>query len=316
MKKFTFLLAALIAVSGFTACATQSAQLANIGFDEAKLAAVKAAGIDISDVVVEEIALKEKNGQKYYDVDFEVNGRDYEVIIDALTGEIIASDIPVSQQEVKSADEKPAENPKSDPAPQQAETKAEVKPAATPAPKAESKPAESKASSVISEAKAKEIALSHAGVKESEASFTRVKLDWDDGRQEYEVDFYKGNMEYDYEIDAVSGAILSADKEVEDDIRPAVKEEVKKEESKPAATPAPKAEKPSVSVSEAEAKKIALAQVPGAKESDIRGFKLDYDDGRIQYEGKIIYNEMEYEFEIDGHSGAIRDWDAESVYDD
>ena len=71
----------------------------------------------------------------------------------------------------------------------------------------------------------------------------------------------------------------------------------------------------STEISDAEAKKIALAQVPGAKESDIREFEVDYDDGRLEYEGSIYYGEMEYEFEIDGYSGAIRSWEAESIYD-
>ena len=254
MKKFTFLLAALIAVSGFTACTTQNVQLSPIGLDAAKLAAIEAAGINVSDVVIEEVELEERNGQKYYSVDFEVNGKDYEIIVDALTGEIISSNIPSSVQpaEADAPQAKQADAPKENPAPQPAaeakaeepkdEPKADSK-ASEPAPKSDSK-----ASSVISEAKAKEIALNHAGLKESEVSFVKVKLDWDDGRQEYEVDFYKDNMDYDYEIDAVSGAILSADKEVEDDARPAVKEESKKEESKPAASPAPKAEKPVASV--------------------------------------------------------------------
>ncbi|MCD7845568.1 MAG: PepSY domain-containing protein, partial [Oscillospiraceae bacterium] len=66
-------------------------------------------------------------------------------------------------------------------------------------------------------------------------------------------------------------------------------------------------------ITAAEAKSIALAQVPGASSSNIREFETDYDDGRLQYEGKIIYNGMEYEFEIDGYSGAIRSWEAEPV---
>lgn len=68
-------------------------------------------------------------------------------------------------------------------------------------------------------------------------------------------------------------------------------------------------------LSEAEAKKIALDQVPGAKESDIREFEVDYDDGRLEYEGSIWFEELEYEFEIDGYSGAIRSWEVESIYD-
>ena len=35
----------------------------------------------------------------------------------------------------------------------------------------------------------------------------------------------------------------------------------------------------------------------------------------MEYEGSILYNGMEYEFEIDGYSGAIRNWEAESWYD-
>ena len=43
--------------------------------------------------------------------------------------------------------------------------------------------------------------------------------------------------------------------------------------------------------------------------------KQDYDDGRVIYEGKIIYQQMEYDFEIDSFTGNILDWEAESIYD-
>ena len=56
------------------------------------------------------------------------------------------------------------------------------------------------------------------------------------------------------------------------------------------------------------------AEVPGAAESDIYEFETDRDDGRLEYEGKIIYNNTEYEFTIDGYSGAIREWDAEPFH--
>ena len=66
-------------------------------------------------------------------------------------------------------------------------------------------------------------------------------------------------------------------------------------------------------LTEQKAKELALGQVPGAAESDIYGFKVDHDDGRTVYEGKIVYNGMEYEFEIDAFSGAIRGWEAEPL---
>ena len=69
------------------------------------------------------------------------------------------------------------------------------------------------------------------------------------------------------------------------------------------------------SVSETDARALALARVSGATGADIVEFKQDYDDGRLIYEGKIIYNNREYEFEIDAATGAVLDWESESVYD-
>ena len=41
--------------------------------------------------------------------------------------------------------------------------------------------------------------------------YSKVKLDDDDGRGVYEIEFYVGNTEYDYEIDAHSGGIIEYD---------------------------------------------------------------------------------------------------------
>ena len=67
------------------------------------------------------------------------------------------------------------------------------------------------ANGYIGEARAKEIALAHAGLSASQVSFYRTKLDYDHGRAEYEVEFWKDHTEYDYEIDAATGDILSFD---------------------------------------------------------------------------------------------------------
>jgi len=63
----------------------------------------------------------------------------------------------------------------------------------------------------ISEEDAKKIALEHAGLKEEDISYFKMKLDTDHGVTEYEVEFVSGNTEYDYDIDAVTGAIRSFD---------------------------------------------------------------------------------------------------------
>ena len=58
-----------------------------------------------------------------------------------------------------------------------------------------------------------------------------------------------------------------------------------------------------------------LAGVFVRRVEDICEWKLDYDDGRTEYEGKIIYGGMEYEFTINAATGAVTEWDAESVCD-
>lgn len=147
---------------------------------------------------------------------------------------------------------------------------------------------------LIPEEEAKGIALKDARLTEGQISGIRIRLEKDDGIQQYEVEFYAGDKEYDYEIDAVSGNILSKDMDIEDDF--------KKSGSSDAA------------ISEEQAKKTALEKVPGAGDNDIK-IHLDKDDGKTVYEGSIIYKDRKYEFEIDAESGKILDWEEESVHD-
>ena len=76
-----------------------------------------------------------------------------------------------------------------------------------------SKPA---ASGDIGYAKAKSVALNHAGVNENKAYDMEIELDDEDGTLVYEVEFKSGNMEYSYEINAATGAILKHEAELDD----------------------------------------------------------------------------------------------------
>ena len=76
-----------------------------------------------------------------------------------------------------------------------------------------SKPA---AAGDIGYAKAKSIALNHAGVSENKAYDMEIELDDEDGTLVYEVEFKSGNMEYSYEINAATGAILKHEVELDD----------------------------------------------------------------------------------------------------
>ena len=143
----------------------------------------------------------------------------------------------------------------------------------------------------VDEAAAQKIALEHAGVKAADATITKSKLDYEDGRQVYDIEWYAGGAKYDYEIATDTGEIISS----------AYEEKTMGADSK------------NVTVSEADAKKTALDRVSGATDKDLYEWKLDYEDGRPEYEGKIIYGGTEYEFTIDAATGSVMEWDAEKV---
>jgi uncharacterized membrane protein YkoI len=147
--------------------------------------------------------------------------------------------------------------------------------------------------------RAKEIALAHAGLAETDVTFVNAKLDTDDWKQEYEIEFYSGNTEYDYEIDPSTGDILSYGSDVENY----------------SASGSVQSDNNITYIGEEKAKSIALAKVPGATESDIR-LALDSEDGNAVYEGSILFDDMEYEFEIDAATGTIVNWSAEPINDE
>ena len=64
-----------------------------------------------------------------------------------------------------------------------------------------------------------DIAVEDAKLDEKDVKRSRVELDYDDGKLTYDVEFYTDSEEYDYEIDAKTGKILSADREIERDFR-------------------------------------------------------------------------------------------------
>ena len=137
--------------------------------------------------------------------------------------------------------------------------------------------------------KAKEIALQHAGVSASNAVFVKAERERDDGRLTYDVDFYAGNKEYDYEILAADGTILSYDADIEG-----------------YRIPSSTSSSSSGYISVERAKEIAL-QHAGLSSSGVNFVKaeFDHDDGRAEYEIEFHHNFREYEYTIDAASGTI-----------
>lgn len=64
---------------------------------------------------------------------------------------------------------------------------------------------------LISEERAKKLALAHAGFSEDQVTFTKCKLDYDDGVTKYEVKFTANGVEYEIEVNAKTEEILKSE---------------------------------------------------------------------------------------------------------
>lgn len=280
------MLAAALAGCGKTPAADhqQSSQPTSlISMEQAQTAALDAANIDAANADVSSATLSEIAGITCYKVEFTSGDYAYSYSINAESGEVLE----MSSWEQTVATIIPDSGTQADAATSTAGT-ATTPNAATPA---QSSPNTNTSTGAVSEAKAQEIALAHAGIKPADATITKSKLDYDDGRQIYEIEWYANGAKYDYEIDVATGEIIDSSYEAKTVVGTGN----------------------SATVSEATAKQTALARVSGATEKDIYEWKLDYDDGRPEYEGKIIYGGTEYEFTIDATTGTITEWDTEAV---
>jgi len=140
----------------------------------------------------------------------------------------------------------------------------------------------------ISADKAKKIALGDAKLSEKDVTFVKVELEFEDNRLVYDVEFYSGNVEYDYDIDAVSGAIVSADKDIENYVIPTQ----------------PSTEAKASEISVEKAKQIALSHA-GVGSARFTKAKIDYENGVKVYEIEFKVGNMEYEYDINVVNGAI-----------
>ena len=246
-----------------------------IPMEEAQEAALKAADIEAADADISATTLSEVAGVTCYKVEFTSGEYAYIYTINAETGAVME----MSSQEQNA---------------QASGTQTEATDSTAPTTAHTSAPASAQNATgigTVDEAAAQKIALEHAGVKAADATIIRSKLDYEDGRQVYDIEWYAGGAKYDYEIATDTGEIISS----------AYEEKTVGANSN------------NVTVSEADAKKTAIDRVSGATDKDIYEWKLDYDDGRPEYEGKIIYGGTEYEFTIDAATGSIIEWDAETI---
>ncbi|MBS7218731.1 MAG: PepSY domain-containing protein [Oscillospiraceae bacterium] len=156
-----------------------------IGIEQAAQIVREAAGAFDTNSVAIEVDPELDEDVPHYEVELSQSGHDErEYWVDAFTGEILIGD--------------PA-----------------ILPPSSPAEHEQSAP-ENSSSVGIGPEQARNIALTHAGVSESQVSGLQIQHDQDDGHLEYEVEFCTGSMEYEYTIDGSTGKILKYDCEQDD----------------------------------------------------------------------------------------------------
>lgn len=222
-----------------------------ISLEDAKRIAFEDAGVSETELIGFEQEMDYALGKYLFELEFSTASHKYEYEIDATDGTIFKKDI----------DGKTLLKPTAPAAPEQAE------------------PAE-----YISSEQAEDAALGHAGVERSASVFERTQWKLSKGTAIYEVEFISAGVEYEYKINALTGAVISFEKE-----------------GKPLAE-----QENATYISSSEALGIALAHA-GLREEDVKGASSepDVENGKTVYEIEFNHGGYEYEYKIDAITGEI-----------
>lgn len=269
----------------------------SISQEEATTIALEHAGVAKEDAVSLSVQQEHEDGRDIFEVKFSTQDTEYSYDVAQKDGEIINYNYDSTGTPPAGASEGSSASGTEAQAVQEEIDKAQQDQSAD----------ESQAKAVedaVDEDTAVSIALEHAGV--TEASFHRVELDYEDGREVYEIEFFSGNTEYDYTVARDTGEILSYDQDIEgwglgqgngQGNGNGRQNGQGNSTSSTAAGP----------ITLEEAVQLVLDRVPGASSEDVR-IQLEEEDGRQVYEGEVICNRAEHEFEIDAATGDFIQW--------
>ena len=257
---------------------------------EAKIVALKDAGLSEAEASALRTRLEFDDGRFQYEVDFYSNGTEYEYLIQAKNGEIIARDIEGDRNRNNdmqdtgnqfAADENSSVQPRKD---------VENQPAAN-----GNSTAQSQEDSLDN---AKAAALKDAGLSESDVTFKKTELDNSHGTQVYDIEFYTSDTKYDYEIDASNGTVLEKN--------------IEQFQSRTNPTDSTINNSSNDYIGVDRAKEIALNHAQ-LSESDVQfaKAKLENDDGEVEYEIEFYSGRTEYDYTIDAVSGNIIEYDVD-----
>ena len=152
---------------------------AYIGINGAIQIALDHAGKEKSSVYIDEAEMEYDGSRLVYEVEFHVDGYEYDYSIDAISGTVLHAEkgreYQSSVSEIPSVD------------------------------------------GIITAEKAEQLALAHAGLDHSQILESEIELEYENGILKYEIEFVSGDREYEYEVDARTGDILDIRAESENE---------------------------------------------------------------------------------------------------
>lgn len=260
---------AVVAVGGGVIITNATSQNSQINANQAKEIALKDAGVSSSDATFRKAALEKEDGVTVFDVEFETKDNSYEYTIASNDGDIIDRNVETLNK---------ATNTDS-----------------------------TAASITLEEAKTK--ALSDAGVKESNVTFTKTESKTDDGQEVYEIDFRDSTKKYDYTIAKNGGKILEKESE-----KLSTNQSSSTTSSSSSSSTTNNNSSTSNLLGKDKVKSIVLADAGVAStDAEFTKIKLEYEDGVQVYDVKFVTSSMEYEYEIHAKDGTIHERSSEKL---
>jgi uncharacterized membrane protein YkoI len=239
--------------------------------EAALAAALGELGVTEADVKGIEIELDYEHGMMVYEVEFKLENTEYEYEINATDASIVRVEIDTDDD----ADDDDDGDDDDDALPPEA---------------------------IITEADAKKVALTDAGVNADEVISFRTELDEDDGVWCYEIRFKTATAKYNYDINAEDGSIVN--KKIKTD-----SEEDEKQEDDDDKLP----ELPENVIAPEEAIEVALTHAGVSAEAAKKlEAELDADDGTLYYEVEFKADGFEYEYKISATDKSILRFEKDS----
>ena len=161
---------------------------------------------------------------------------------------------------------------------------------------------------------AKSAAFAHAGLDASQVTMGEVDFDYEDGRMVYELEFYANGAEYEYDIDASTGAVVKSSQEGGRTQTGSGAGSGGASGNVSSGAGSGTAQSGAGGTSADIGREAALAAAlnhAGVSQDQVYGLevKQEYDDGRLEYEIEFKTGSWEYEYIISAADGAILDYE-------